>query len=413
MKPRLWNKNFSLLIFATTFGAIGGIAGSFAMSFLVFDETGSTLASALIVSIQIIPYIILPLIAAPWMDRLPRKPFLVFGDLTNGILFAAAGIYMLNFEFSYVGFLLYSLLISTLSSFDSLAYQSIYPNLIPKGMEQKGYAVSSMLYPVLNIIITPVSAVLYDKVGVAVILIAQGFLSVLAAITESFIKIDETSRIDEKGYSIKLWWQDIKDAVAYLKKEKGLRNIYSYVSVSNGVASGAYPIIIAFFRTAPGLSPALYSFFSVAEFIGRSIGGLVQYQIKIPKKKKFPFVFFVYNFYDIMDIILLWLSYPLMLVNRALCGFLGSNSATMREEAVQSYIPDEYRARINAFSSTLITLASGVFGLVFGALGEVLDYKVCASVCGAVPLVMCWIIIWLGRRHVRAVYEHEGEKETE
>ena len=34
-----------LLIAATGLGAIGGIAGGFAMSFLVFDETGSTLAS--------------------------------------------------------------------------------------------------------------------------------------------------------------------------------------------------------------------------------------------------------------------------------------------------------------------------------------------------------------------------------
>ena len=44
---KLWNRNFTLLIAATTMGAVGGIAGGFALSFLVFDETGSTLASAL------------------------------------------------------------------------------------------------------------------------------------------------------------------------------------------------------------------------------------------------------------------------------------------------------------------------------------------------------------------------------
>ena len=47
MKNRLWTRNFTLLIAASGLGAVGGIAGGFAMSFLVFDETGSTLASAL------------------------------------------------------------------------------------------------------------------------------------------------------------------------------------------------------------------------------------------------------------------------------------------------------------------------------------------------------------------------------
>ena len=36
-----------------------------------------------------------------------------------------------------------------------------------------------------------------------------------------------------------------------------------------------------------------------------------------------------------MDMCLLWLPYPLMLVNRAICGFLGSNSAILRSSAVQ------------------------------------------------------------------------------
>ena len=41
---KLWNRNFTLLMAATLMGAMGGIAGGFALSFLVFDETGSTLA---------------------------------------------------------------------------------------------------------------------------------------------------------------------------------------------------------------------------------------------------------------------------------------------------------------------------------------------------------------------------------
>ena len=47
MKNKLWTKNFTLIIVATTLGAMGGVAGNFALSFLVFAETKSTFAAAL------------------------------------------------------------------------------------------------------------------------------------------------------------------------------------------------------------------------------------------------------------------------------------------------------------------------------------------------------------------------------
>lgn len=56
MKKTLWTKNFTLVTAASALGAVGGIAGGFALSFLVFDETGSTLASALILAIQLVPF---------------------------------------------------------------------------------------------------------------------------------------------------------------------------------------------------------------------------------------------------------------------------------------------------------------------------------------------------------------------
>lgn len=407
MKQTLWTRNFTLVTVATTLGMIGGIAGGFALSFLVFDETGSTLAAALIVAIQLVPTFVLPLFLAPWMDRLPRKPFLVGGDLVNAILYALMGVYLMFFRFSYIGYLAYSLLLSALGTVDELAYNSIYPKLIPKGMEQKGYAVSSMLYPVMRVLLMPISAVLLEVFGVSWLLILQGGLSLAAALVESRIRVHEEKRLDENGYSFRLWREDIREAAHYLRRERGLRNIYGYMAFTNGVAGGYGPILIAFFRTVPGFTAAMYSFFSVAEFLGRTVGGAVQYRLKLPPRKKFSFTFFVYQFYETMDMTLLWLPYPLMLVNRALIGFLGANSATLRRAAVQRYIPEHLRARLNAFENMLIMAAMSVLSLAVGALGELLDYRVCLTLCGAASMLVCWLTIWRSRRSVRAVYEAE------
>ena len=412
-EAKLWTRNFLLVILASAIGTVGAIAGGFALAFLVFDETGSTLASALIVAIQLLPHLLLPVLIAPFMDRLPRKSFLIAGDIANAVLLAGMGLWLLFFNFSYVGYLAVSLLLACIGAVDELAFTSIYPELIPEGAEQKGYAVSSMLYPVLKVIMTPLAAVLLDTLGVAWILIAQSGLSFAAAITESFIHLDETERQHRTPYSLQAWAGDIREAVQYLKEERGLRSIYEYMAVTNGVASGFSPILVAFFRTFPGFTAAMYSAFSVVEFAGRTIGSALQYRIKIPDKKKYGLVFFVYQVYESMDMCLLWLPYPLMLVNRGICGFLGSNSAILRSAAVQRYIPEKLRSRINAFDDVLITAGASVFSLMMGFLGEILDYRWCVTIGGAIAMLASWLLIWGRRKDVRRVYETGDDEMTQ
>ena len=404
---KLWTRNFRLVILASGMGTLGTIAGSFALSFLVFDETGSTLASALIIAIQLLPYLLLPVLVAPFMDRLPRKSFLVAGDAANAVLIAGMGLWLLNFSFSYAGYLVLSLMLACLGAIDELAFTSIYPELIPQGAEQKGYAVSSMLYPVLKVIMTPLAAVLLDTLGVAWILIAQSGFSLAAAVTESFIRIDETAREHREPYSFAAWIGDIREAARYLKKERGLRSLYEYMAVTNGIANGFSPILVAFFRTFPGFTAAMYSAFSVAEFIGRTIGSALQYRVNIPDKKRFGFTLFVYQFYEAMDMCLLWLPYPLMLLNRGICGFLGINSATLRESSVQNYLPDNMRAKINAVFNALYALVPTILTLAVGALGEVMDYRLCVTLVSAAGLLPCYLIMWRGREDVKKVYNRK------
>ena len=401
MKPKLWTRDFTLLISATVLGAAGGIAGSFALSFLVYRETGSTLAAALLIAINVVPGFVVPLVASPFMDRLPRKPFLVGGDAVDGLLYAAAGLYLLRHDFTYVGYLFFSLLLSSLSAFDSLAYNSIFPKLIPEGAEERGYTVSSMVYPVMQVVMAPAAAWLMEAVGVAAILIGQGALSVLAAAIESRISVREERRGGGEGFSLRRWLGDLRDAAAWLKKERGLLAIYTYMAVTNGVGNGYSSLLVAYFSAVP----ALYSLFSVAEFAGRSIGGAVRYRREIPRGKRFKFAFFVYNAYELMDASLLWLPYPLMLLNRAAAGYLGIGSATMRLAAVQGYIPDEMRARINAFESMLYCLGMGVFSLIVGALGELMSPRAAVSVSALFTLAVCWLTIFRRRREVGAVYD--------
>lgn len=408
---KLWTKDFTNIIISTTLGAAGSIAGGFAMSFLVFEETASTFAAAIMIALRVIPGFIVPLFVAPLMDRLPRKPFLVGCDAAAALIYVLAGLWLRANEFVYIYYLLFSLLIATVGSFDELTYNSILPRIIPPGMEEKGYSVTSMLYPMLVVVMTPLSALLYKTIGVANILIIQGFLCAAASFTESRITVHEQIR-EGTDFSFSQWWSDIKETFYYLKKEKGLMAMTLYSSTSNGFFSGYEAIFVAFFSASPVLTIGMYSFFTVVECIGRTVGGTLMYKWKMPREKKYGFALFVYMFYDTMDGLLLWLPYPLMLVNRCFSGFLGIQSGTMRYAATQKYIPDSMRARINAFQSMAFLAFSAVLSLIVGYMGDIMDYRVVMTVCSLCCIAVCLLTIVRRKAYVKKIYMAEVMNEN-
>ena len=73
------------------------------------------------------------------------------------------------------------------------------------------------------------------------------------------------------------------------------------------------------------------------------------------------------------------------------------------------HLPEQLRARINAFSSVLFTIAGTVLSLAVGALGEVLDYRVCMTICGLVTMGVCWLTVFRGRAAVKDVLHYQEQ----
>ncbi len=399
----LWSRNFTIITLGTVISAIGGVAMGFALGFVVFDNTGSTLLSALFSAVSLLPQAVLPVLAAPYLDNFRRKPVVVGLDYLLGGVTLLFGWYLMDNSFSLPLYLVFCLAANTIGAVYGLAYQSLYPNLIPEGFAQKGYTISGMLYPTVIMIVTPVVSILYTKWGLGPICLAESGLLFLAATVETQIKVEERTRKGQ-GFSLRAYAQDFKDGFAYLKKEKGLLRIYAYIPITQGVSEATDSLIRAWFRTAPGLDITMYALFTTAQFIGRTIGGVVHYKFEIPPQKRFSLAYLVYITYAAMDTVLLWLGFPLMLANRAVCGFLGINSATLRESSVQNYLPDHMRAKINAVSQTLFAIVPAVMTLAVGALGEVMDYRLCVTLVSLAQIIPCYLIMWRGREDVKKVY---------
>lgn len=390
---RILNRNFRLLSLATIIGAAGGIAAEFGLSFLVFEETESTLAAAFSLFIRIIPMLLVPLAAGPVLDRFSRKKVLVLSDTGNGLVYLGMGICLYQSGFSYPVYLLFSLILSVCSSLDELAFDSILPLCITPGKEQKSYALTSMIYPTLQVIMMPAAVLLIAWAGLPGILIGQSFLSFAAAFTESRIRIEKDagihldSRKKKPSFSFSDWLEDQKEALRYLKHEPGILAMQIYSAVTNAAASACYPILVAFFSVTPRFSPFMYSWFTTFECLGRVAGSIGLLRKDIDERFKYRFSMFVFTIYDLLDGILLFSPYRLMLANRSVCGFLGNISYTIRTSALQSYIPDGIRGRVNSFQSILLFFIQGAMVLAFGVLGDLFKPRTVMAIGALICLI--------------------------
>lgn len=231
MKQTLWTKNFIIITAGTIISAIGGTAMSFAMSFVVFDNSQSTLLAGIFSAVSLIPALILPVVVSPYLDRFRRKPVIVGLDCLDGILYLIFAFYLMKQPFSYPVYIVFSLITSTTGTIYNLAYTSLYPNLIEKGFAQKGYTVSGMIYPTVMVVMTPVAGFLYTRWGMSTICLMEGILLLLASAVETQIKIAETCKKEGK-FSAKEYFSDLKEGWDYLKQEKGLCRIYAYMPIT-------------------------------------------------------------------------------------------------------------------------------------------------------------------------------------
>ena len=55
-----------------------------------------------------------------------------------------------------------------------------------------------------------------------------------------------------------------------------------------------------------------------------------------------------------------------------------------------------------------------MLSLAIGALGEVLDYRLCMTICGLIVMAVCWLTVFLRQRQVQLVLtDRPGEAQSD
>ena len=406
LKP-LWTKDFTILTIGTVVSMLGNAVAGFAIGLLVLDKTDSVLLYATFMICYGLPRIVLPMVAGPYLDRFSRKRVIYSLDFLSAALFAVFFLLLLKNFFNYTVYLLLSMVIGSIDSIYSVAYDSFYPTLIAEGNYTRAYSISSLIYPLSTAIMVPIAGLCYKTIGLAPLFLFNALTFLIAAIFETQIKTVEPHAEANANicFNGSQFVRDLKDGFAYLKRERGLNTITWFFFVMMLTSSVCVTLALPYFKGLTGVDGVMqYSFVMGANTIGRLVGGGVHYFFRYPAHKKYNIALLVYIVISIIDGAYLFLPFWIMLVFMFVEGMLGVTSYNIRISSTQNYLPDEMRGRFNGLFQMLSILGTIIGQIIAGVIGDALPIRWVVAVSMGVFLLSVFVIVMPNGESVKKIY---------
>ncbi|MHA2031010.1 MAG: MFS transporter, partial [Candidatus Kariarchaeaceae archaeon] len=154
------NKDFTKLLAGQFFSNFGDGVLRISLLLYVFSFTGSIFLTTLILSIQIIPWIIVGPIAGVMADRISRKAIMIFSDLLRAI-----SISLIILTENIYGLMIISFLVGVASSSFTAPRSAAIPEITGTKLYVKAISLSQLLFQTMAIIGPVAGAYIYVIFG--------------------------------------------------------------------------------------------------------------------------------------------------------------------------------------------------------------------------------------------------------
>ena len=418
----LWTKDFTIITLGSVVSMLGNALSGFAMSLLVLDFTKSTLYYALYIFFYTLPKLVMPIISGPILDRFSRKKAIYTLDFISAALYLALAVILYTGYFNFVFFAIACFIVGAIDSTYNVAYESFYPLLISKGNYSKAYSVASTLQT-LAMVMIPVSAFVYNSIGIVPLFLFNSVSFFIAAIMETRIGAEEKyidewntpQDMEEQKPRYKLiveqphrekreFMRDMKEGLSYLISEKGLLAVVTYFSFMSFANGASQVITLPYFKDNYSNGEYVYMMVWGMAVLGRFIGGNIHYMTKLPTKKKYSIALLVYIVTSLIEGSYLYFIVPIMMGMCFVSGILGVTSYTIRISATQNYVPDIKKGRFNGMFSMLNTSGMLLGELLAGILASILPNRMVLSIFMFICALAAAVVIGGNKKQVSAIY---------
>ena len=384
MKPKLFTRNFTLLILGQISSLIGNLTLKFALSMYVLEQTGSASIFAGLLALSMLPTILLSPFGGILADRANRRNIMVALDALSGLSVLAAGIALPSGpKLPVIAALL--LLLSVLGAFESPTVQACIPQMLAGENLIKGNAVVNQVASVASFITPFLGSVFYTAFGIGPAFYAAVACFWATALLECFIRLDYKKTEDKKriGTIIK---EDFSVSMRFLRREQpGIMKLLLLAAAVSlfvaGTAVVGFPYLV---RTVLGLSATHYGIAESAMGIASILGSLCVV-IMAPNLRPHHLVIVLLSFgvcllpCGIAFLLPLdtFARYLILLIMFCTCQLGCSFFSTYAISIIQERTPERLMGKVMSYVFTLSMCAQPAGQIIYGALFDQFSDSVC------------------------------------
>lgn len=397
MKPKLFTRNFTLLILGQISSLIGNLTLKFALSMYVLEQTGSASIFAGLLALSMLPTILLSPFGGILADRANRRNIMVALDALSGLSVLAAGIALPSgAKLPVIAALL--LLLSVLGAFESPTVQACIPQMLAGENLIKGNAVVNQVASVASFITPFLGSVFYTAFGIGPAFYAAVACFWATALLECFIRLDYKKTEDKKriGTIIK---EDFSVSMRFLRREQpGIMKLLLLAAAVSlfvaGTAVVGFPYLV---RTVLGLSATHYGIAESAMGIASILGSLCVV-IMAPNLRPNHLVIVLLSFgvcllpCGIAFLLPLdtFARYLILLIMFCACQLGCSFFSTYAISIIQERTPERLMGKVMSYVFTLSMCAQPAGQIIYGALFDQFSDNVCWVLIPS-GLIVCMI----------------------
>ncbi len=403
----LWeHADFLKLWTAQTISVFGDHFSELAIPLIAVLTLGATPGQmGILTAVTRAPFLLIGLFAGVWVDRLPRRPVLITGDLGRAIVLLSIPLAAVLGSLSMLHLYAVGLLVGILTVFFDVAYQAYLPALVHRGQLVEGNSkleatrsLAGLAGPsVAGIVIQLVSAPLAIVLDAISFIASGGLISLIR-------RREESAQRPARGPVL----VEVREGLSVVLGNPLLRSIAGCTGTSNFFSSALFALYILFATRELKLGPAqigvIFSIGGVTGLIGALMAGRVANRLGVGRTIVGASLLFGLAQVPIAAASAgtAWL----LIVSTMLVSFANPIYNINQVSLRQAITPHGLQGRMNATMRFLVWGTMPLGGVLGGALGTSLGLRAAIAAAAAGGLLAFLWVALSPVRTLRAIPDH-------
>ncbi|MDP7991392.1 MFS transporter [Bacillus sp. MHSD_36] len=352
----LLSKNYGLFYLGWAISLLGNNLSRVALPILIYQKTGSSLATGSAFALQELPSAIFGPLLGALADRWNRKLMIIFADIGRALLLLVI-ILVQDPPLIFASIFM----IGILNALYFPVRVAILPEIVPRDLFPTVVSLHGATQQIAQIVGPSIAAIIISLTGPKLALVMDMISFAIGAIvtTMVFIPVQKTS----KPNNIIV---DIKDGVSYLLNNKLIRMLnFFWIILSFGF--GGINVLLLFYLVEIKIETSYYGLLMSLITVGMFVG--IVFGPKVKENYKRIYIFFTPVVFGLCFCILKFnIGFLGLLIIVTILGFLYGLFNVIASVIFGQNIPNEIRGRVYATATTFTTLAYSISSFSSGAL---------------------------------------------